>query len=440
MSVVPRICLGILIVVCVASWQGNHSALATEPGIAGRIGGGNITLNRHDAESKFKTLQSLGAGMCRIPVGKDEYWRGRSGTPAPERLDEVVLLAHRYGITPILLFEYYTRWHGTLGGRNKWQVIGKAFAERFRPNSPWLQTQGIHDWGISFYSAINEPTWKDNNPTPIPPDAYAEALEGLADGVHEVDASLHVSPGGWIEGSLFSNKSPYVKAVAPLFNNGKLYAIGIHRYWDVAWVPMDGKYRFSLQSQFDEVKRNAGIEADVKFYTDEFNFKKRKVTEEEAAKGFLTAIWDALGVVGKDGQVVSQFAFPWNIFHLTTKDTNYGLCEQQDPWMPTARGKTLQLVCRLSAGMRFVSADPKAAGLFVLEGNGKKLWVWQNREKWTDRLGTSITIDGIPAGTQKLEVYGWDGLRKEVAVGQSDRLLVEQLIPGETYMFLARQD
>jgi hypothetical protein len=80
------------------------------------------------------------------------------------------------------------------------------------------------------------------------------------------------------------------------------------------------------------------------------------------------------------------------------------------------------------------------AGLFVLEGSGRKLWVWQNREKWTDRPGTSITVEGIPAGTQKLEVYGWDGLREEIAVGQTSKLLVEQLIPGETYMFLARQN
>jgi hypothetical protein len=57
------------------------------------------------------------------------------------------------------------------------------------------------------------------------------------------------------------------------------------------------------------------------------------------------AAWDALGVVGDEGKVVTQFAFPWNIFHLTTKDENYGLCTQQTPWTPTARGRTLALVC-----------------------------------------------------------------------------------------------
>lgn len=404
--------------------------------IPSRIGGGNIRLKPSDAEMQFQALRTIGAGMCRIPVHESDYWRGPEGMPHPEQLDDIILLAHRYGITPILLFEYYTRWHGELGGHAKWNTIGRAFARRFRPNSPWLKSQGIEDWGVTFYSAINEPMWKSNNPTPIPPEAYAAALEGLADGVHEVDGSLHVNPAGWIEGYLFANKNPYVKAVAPLLNNGKLRAIGIHRYWDVDWIPMEGNYRFSLQSQFDEVKRNAGITADVKFYTDEFNFKKRKVTEEEAAQGFLTAVWDALGVVGNRGQVVTEFVMPWNVFHLSTKDENYGLCIEQDPWKPTARGRVLEMVCRLTRGMQFVSADPKATGVFVLEGTGKKLWVWQNRSKWTNPPGTVFSMKEIPAGTKDLQVYAWDGLRKTVPV-DGESCEVDGLAEGETYMFLA---
>ena len=51
------------------------------------------------------------------------------------------------------------------------------------------------------------------------------------------------------------------------------------------------------QTQFEEVKRKAGITADIAFYTDEMNFKKREITEDEAARDFLTALWDALSVV-----------------------------------------------------------------------------------------------------------------------------------------------
>ncbi len=250
---------------------------------------------------------------------------------------------------------------------------------------------------------------------PHSPGAVRPALEGLADGVHVAEPALCVSPGGWIEGYLFANKNPYVKAVAPLFNAGKLHAIGIHRYWDVDYVPMEGKYRFSLQSQFDEVKRNAGITADVKFYTDEVNFKKRKISEEEAAKGLLTALWDTLGVVGNQGQPVSELVLPWNLFHLTTRDEEYGMCTQLDPWSPTARGRVVQMVCQVTAGLELVSADPKGKGEFVLEGKGKKLWVWQNRKAWTNHPGTSFTPTAMPPNARTLEVYAWDGLKRHAA-------------------------
>jgi hypothetical protein len=121
-------------------------------------------------------------------------------------LDRLDLLVHEHGLRPIFLFEYYTRWNGELGGRDKWDSIGRAFAERFRPNSLWLKSQGVTDWGVVYYSAINEPMWQANNPTPIPPEAYAAALEGLADGVHAVDPALKVSPGGYQEVPLFMKK------------------------------------------------------------------------------------------------------------------------------------------------------------------------------------------------------------------------------------------
>ena len=74
--------------------------------------------------------------------------------------------------------------------------------------------------------------------------------------------------------------------------------------------------------------------------------------------------------------------------------------------------------------MQFISADPKTTGLFILAGNGKKLWVWLNREKWTNRPGDSITIDKIPADSRELEVYGWDGFRRRVNVDGSSCTIV----------------
>ncbi len=412
------------------------SCMPVSADIPSIIGGGNIGRNLPKAELQFEALKTVGAGMCRIPVSPGDYGLD-TGEPRPDVLDELILLTHRCGVEPIILFEYYTRWHLKLHGHERWFAIGKAYAQRFQPNSDWLKSKGIRDWGIRYYSAINEPTWKSNNPTPIPAKDYAAALEGLADGVHAVNQNLKVNPGGWIEGSLRRGEHVYSKAVAPLFNNGKLCAVGIHRYWDIDYIPIKDRYDWSLQSQFEQVKRKAGITADVAFYTDEVNVKKREITEAQAACDFLTAIWDALGVVGDNGQRVTEFVMPWNIFNLTSKDQNYGLCEQLDPWTPVARGKVLQLVCRLTEGMEFVSCDPKDRGEFVLAGRGSKLWVWQNRKAWTNHPGTTFLIADIPVGVKQLSVYGWDGLRQSVELDGRSSIEVKQLAPGETYMFLA---
>jgi hypothetical protein len=416
--------------------------LQADPG--SQIGGGNVALRKNLslADAQFKALGAAGASRCRFPVSQGTYYDPKHNKPVPEKYDELVLLAHKRGITPMILFEYYTRWNGPIGGREKWHTIGRAFALRFAPNSEWLKSKGVRDWGITCYTAVNEPTWKSNNPTPIVPKDYAKALEGLADGVHSVARTLTVSPGGYIEGSLHGGKNPYLKAAAPLYNAGKLHAIDIHRYWDVKYVTMTNTRRFSLQSQFDDVKRDYGIKAGVKFHTTEMNFKKRMVTEDQAARGFLTALWDALGVVDAKGRRITQFVMPWNIFHLTDKDIHYGLCTKLTPWTPTGRGKVLQLVCRVSKDMEFVSCDPRNKGTFVLEGTGRKLWVWQNRTGWTDKPGTTFILKGIPKQSTKLEVYrynSWNKPWKELDVSGKDSVELTNLPPDETLMFLSRR-
>lgn len=399
------------------------------------IGGGNIS-HRGD-EAKLKVLKQLGAGMCRVPVDVRAYWDGKRATP--EKADHVVLSAYRHGVTPIFLFEYYTRWHGELGNYEKWFAIGRAFAQRFRPGSDWLRSKEADNWGVTFYTAINEPMWRDNNPSPIDPHVYARALEGLADGVHAVDPALKVSPGGYQEVPLFQDRNPYVKAVAPLYDKGKLHALDIHRYWDVDHVPMHMGFRYSLQSQFDEVKRNARITADIHFCTTEMNFKKRKVTEEQAARGFLTALWDALTVTGKRGHPVTEFVLPWNIFHTSQRDEHYGLCTQLQPWSPTARGEVLELVCKLTKDMQLVSCDPKGTGVSVLRSSGRKLWIWQNRNGWSTLAGTEFHLTELPPKTSRIEVYGWDGLRHTVELQRKATVKLTGLPTNETLMFLAVQ-
>jgi hypothetical protein len=409
-------------------------AIANAADVPSQLGGGNLSKNLDKAKVQIQALQAVGVGMCRIPVSPGEYGLD-DGKPQPQRLDDLILLLHESGIEPILLFEYYTRWHPELHGHGRWTVIGEAYAERFEPNSDWLREHEIENWGVRYYSAINEPTWKSNNPTPIPPEDYAAALEGLADGVHRVDPDLKVNPGGWIEGSLRRGDHPYAKAVADLFNQGKLHAVGIHRYWDIDHIPMKDRYDWSLQYQFEEVKRKAGITANIAFYTDEMNVKLREISEEKAAKDFLTALWDALGVVGNDGRRVTEFVMPWNIFHLTTEDEHYGLCKKIDPWTPVRRGEVLQTVVQLTEGMKFLECDPKKKGEFVLHGSAKMLWVWQNRKAWTDHPGTEFTINGIPEECTTVFVFGWDGPRRTVPLEGKTSFTITNLEPEQTYMF-----
>ncbi|CAG7638379.1 hypothetical protein ACFQI7_08085 [Paenibacillus allorhizosphaerae] len=416
-----------------------HQAFALTPAqeIGSVMGGGNFTNGSVTQQNQFAALQTIGARMARMNVYPQYYYA--KGQPTPARLDSVMLQAYQSGVTPMMLFEYYGSYASKgqpLGDYDYWYSVGYAFAERFRPGGAWAQANGIQDWGVTIYTAMNEPDVENL----IDKTAYRNALEGLADGVHAVDAALKVNPGGFARANSHSDYSlrGYGPAIADLYNTGKLDGIDLHTYFDVQYSPMDGMYKFSAQSNFDSVKRVSGITADVNFYSTEFNFKKRLVTEEEAAKGFLTAIWDHLGVVKNDGATsATEFAFPWSLFNSAATDTNYGMNTSLSPWTPTARASTLQTVLDKATGMSFVSMDPKGTGEYVLSGGGKKMWVWQNRPYWTNHAGTSYTVTGIPPGAYKLEVIGWDGVRQSIPLAGETSVTISQLAEKETYMFVA---
>lgn len=431
-----------------ALWAG--AAASEEP--EGRrpaemLGGGNFDNGRVTAEARrrFALLGELGARGCRVNLYPHAYLvNGDWGRPNATALDAILALAHEHGVTPMVLFEYYAHYYEDigLGTEEQWFAIGRAFAERYRPGGAWAAERGIRDYGITLYTAFNEPEGTDFEPgRKLGPGPYVAALRGLARGVHAVDPGLQVMPGGF--------KSPNAAddwalrgigpALAPLWNDGTLAGIDLHTYFDVQYAPMEGGYANSAQSNFDQVKRACGITADVGFIATEFNYKKRQVSEEQAACGFLTAIWDSLGVVGGDGSAhVARLAFPWNIFHRAEKDDHYGMSHSLQPYRPTARGEVLRLVLRLTRGMTFVSLDPRGTGVFVLQGEGRKLWVWQNRKGWSSLRGTRFEVRGIPPQATRLEVYGWDGLRRTIELGAADRIIVADLEPEQTHMFLAR--
>jgi hypothetical protein len=367
-------------------------------------------------------LRALGCGGCRINVCPSRFLKnGNWNEPDVHVIDASVKLAHEHGITPVLLLEYYAEYiqNEGLGTREQWFEIGKAFAARFKPNGTWGQENDVADWGITVYTAFNEPEQGFGAGGKIDPQRYVDSLHGYADGVHDVDPTLEVVPGGFMAANAWNDWTlrGLGTAIAPLLNDGTLSGIDLHTYFDVQWAPMENGYGDSAQSSFDDIKRACGITADIGFYSTEFNYKHRAVTEEAAAKGFLTALWDTLGVVGSDGATPrTKIAFPWNIFNRSTDDAEFGICTELEPWTPTARGEVLRMVARLAAGKRFVSSAPRTLGVFVLEGGGAKLWVWQNRNGWTNRPGESFTVEGIPAGTRELAEYGYGGRRRTIDV------------------------
>ncbi len=415
------------------------------------MGSGNFENGNGDggtgatAADQYNALTILGAKMSRMNIYPDHYWNGSAATPTA--VQSGILQAHTNGNTPMILFEYYTNL-GALGDYNKWYAIGRDFATQFRPNSPWLTSQGVTGWGISVYGAINEP----DNANAIPKTgagSYYDALKGLADGVHSVDPTLKVIPGGFMSENAFQDHTlrGYGPAIAPLLNDGTLDGIDLHTYNDISFAPIvksDGSNSFdwSPQSDFDSVKSASGITRDINFYSTEFNFKDESsqgIDENLAAKRFLTCIWANLGVVKNDGHTgATGFAFPWNIFHTASQDAVYGLNTQLNPWTPRARGVTLQLVLDQSAGMDFVSRDPKGRGEFILNGNNKKMWVWQNYSTWSNIAGTSYNVTGIPAGATTLTVYGWDGQRgAPIQLSGQTSYNVTGLATNETFMFVA---
>ena len=161
--------------------------------------------------------------------------------------------------------------------------------------------------------------------------------------------------------------------------------------------------------------------------------------EDQAAKGFLTGIWDNLGVVKQDGKTsATVFAFPWNLFNDARQDVEFGMRLSFEPLVLSKRGQVLQRVLQLTKDMAFQSRDPRGTGEYVLSGGGRKLWVWQDRAAWTNHPGKTYTVTGIPKQMTRLEVYGWDGLRKTVPLSGQASVIVQDLPGDETYLFLAQ--
>ena len=402
--------------------------------VGSMMGSGNLNLNNSDLvkEAKFKALKNVNAGLVRIPIHPSQYWKkSNPAYPTPENLDRIVLSAHKHGIKPMILFAHDGK-KAPIGSYKQWYNTGNAFAKRFAPNSPWLLSQGIKNWGIEVYSAKNEP---GGTGFPIKgSQSYYKLLEGLADGIHAVSPSLKAIPGGFR--SRGDGYDTYLKAIGPLFNSGKLDGIDLHIYRSKWHFTNRNAFDYSAQSAFSKAKKAGGITADINFYTTEFNSHGHQLTEEEASQIFLTMLWDKLGVVKDSGEPATQFAMVWSLFNLDITDKRHGMAKDLISWKPTSRANVMKLVLDLSKGMKMTHRDPKGEGKYVLHGRKKKMWVWQNYPLYTDKPGTKFTVTHIPKWATKLEVYGWDGLRKTYSLSGNRSYTVTGLSREETYMFV----
>jgi len=402
------------------------------------IGGGNLVTHlagQPPLTQLYAALHGVGATMGRM----DSYgWRTRDRKPTPHDFDAEMLQAHENAITPVILLEYDGSYQTLdppqpIGSYHDWFAAGQALARRFRPNGEWAREHGITGWGATVFTAINEPDVLQS----IPRADYHDALAGLADGVHSIDPALKVVPGGFAtcNSHLDATLGGYGPAIADLLEDGRLDGIDLHTYYHSRWYPMTRGREFSVQTCFDRVKQAMGLKRDIKFYTTEFNVARLDDWDDPslAAKLFLSAFWDQVSVVGADGRMPAMaLAFPWNLGDTVRVDgPAYAMAATENPWSPDPRAIVLRMVLQLAGDMTLQSID-KPRGLTRLAGADAELIVWQNLPGWTDRPGRTLELE-LPDWARSVEVWGWDGLRRRVAVGDG-RVVLDGLEENETTM------
>ncbi len=445
-------------------------------GIAGRLGGGstnNAVFDNPASINIYEAANILGYGAARGNLNHHEYWQ--NGVPVTDKLDRV-LGWYKYGVKPLLLFNHYPDSAHPVGSYEKWFAIGRAFAERFRPNSSFLLSKGIKDWGITEYMAFNEPQWHERrHPGTMPAAAYRSALHGLADGVHSVDPALKVSPGGFtfpLWQSVLADPPDLgaidlIREIVPLYNDGTLHALYLHPYVN----RRDFKKSRSAQRIFDRAKETLGITRDIHFAVLEFCFAGSYVSdnqtddvqgvdqtanmaehygeesEQNKAYGMMAALWDNLTVTGNKGQPVADYVLAWEPLTTYLGNRNWGLAKSKAPYEGRLAANVLQMNFWLTNGMSFTDIDHDQE-VFKLEGSGNRLIVWQNWEGWSSIASDTFTINDLPAGAKKLDVFdalswqsgpGSSGVPKPMKThslngGQS--VTIRNLEKDQTYLFM----
>ena len=445
------------------------------------MGSGNFDLEfNSDFGTQYDVLNTNGVKVARINLYSGNYWNG-SAPVTDVVTDNTIKQAYSKGITPMIHFSYYAKdlnqYNVTFGGTAKWYAIGRAFALRYAPNSSWLQSQGINNWGVNLYTAFNEPDlnywWTQTSGNGVPAGVgipinsgspyvsnfggnYHDNLAALSDGIKSVSSAIKVINGGFATPCSAQSYTAqgYASGVADLFNNGKLDGLNLHTYNDAKYAslyPKDGwDNEFAAFRQFGTVKSTSGITRDLDFYTDEFNYKNTDddtpgspgsvYDEDRTARNGFTCMWQNLGVTKNDGTSATKLALIWTLFFgedvYRTFNNN-----TLTPYSPRKIAKAYAFIANQTAGMEYSTLDPFNTGEWTLVGGGKKIWVWTNMKTYTNHLGGDWTINGIPSGTAQLKVYGWDcfnGPRQtlNVSAGQTSAT-ISGLAQNETYMVVS---
>jgi hypothetical protein len=402
-----------------------------------RVGGGNIVTHLTGAPTlqMYQALRGVGAKLGRM----NSYgWRDLERKPVPRNFDAAMREAHRHGITPIILLEYDGSYQSLqppqpLGSYDDWFAAGQAFARRFRPNGEWGLENGISDWGATVFTAINEPDVLAS----IPHEVYRDALAGFADGVHGIDATLRVVPGGFATCNSAGDATlrGYGPAIAALLEDGRLDGIDLHTYYNAKWYPLTRGREFSVQTCFDRVKAAMALKRDINFYATEFNVSRDGAWEDPklAARLFLTAFWDQMAVVGADGRrPATILALPWNLADTgRIEGPGYAMAVSEAPWKPDSRSRVLRTILALAGDMMFTALDPRA-GRFTLESDSGQLMVWQDLPGWTETPGTVWEVQ-LPEWAVSAELWGWDGKRRDIRF-RGGKAVISGLGGNETYM------
>lgn len=419
MTGIRRAAIAALLVIATAAAARAEPPTTADP-LRWRVGGGNIVthLAGGPTDQLYAALRGIGAKLGRM----DSYgWRDLQ-RPVAKNFDAAMAEAHRNGITPIVLLEYEGSYQTLVppqpvGSYADWFAAGEAMARRFRPDGEWARERGIPGWGATVFTAINEPDVQAS----IPRGAYRDALAGLADGVHSVDGSLRVVPGGFATCNSHGDATlrGYGPAIADLYESGRLDGIDLHTYYNARWYPLTRGRDFSAQRCFDRVKAAMGLSRDVNFYATEFNVARAEAWSDPqlASRLFLTGLWDNMGVVHRDGRSsATVLAFPWNLADTgRIEGPAYAMAASENPWAPDPRAGVLRTVLHLAGDMSFTALDPHRTGTYALEGPEGSLYVWQDLPGWTDSPGRTWEIE-LPAWAHAAELWGFDGLRRTFSV------------------------